>query len=474
MIMNYGPVGVDGLVTIKGLELAEVGDSLLLAFNVEVKARAMNNRQSWRIVPQLSAPTTGQSIELPALLITGRQKERHFKRKERFGNRWLMENYPGYKTTIPEGTDTVLQYRTTVPYEYWMDNAHLNIYQYLASPREKRQLFSSGSYGTVTLQKKEPYIVQPQVSYIRPKKEVKRRSVGHRALVDFPVNVSRIIPDFRRNPEELAVIDKQIRLIKDNPHIDIETIYMEGYASPEGSNSLNQRLSAERVEALKMYFVEKHGIDANIINMKSVTEDWNGLRTIVDSWPEGNGKERILAAIDSPEEPDVKEQRLRALPEWRSLVNEAFLYLRRTEYRIEFRVRDFTVEQSRSLIKSNPEIFSRYELFMLAMSFEDEPERLEHLETIVRNYPDDDIAINNYAASLIVSGEIASAKRYLEKISDKTLAANNLGIVYLLMGEYEEAMRWFRASTTDEAVYNLEELQKKLSDNITMDRYNNR
>ncbi|MCD8071820.1 MAG: DUF3868 domain-containing protein, partial [Alistipes sp.] len=134
-IEYYGPVGVDGSVVIRGLEMVESGDSLLLAFSVEVSRRAINNRQSWRIVPELSSDDKGILQQFPTLLITGRQKERHFKRKERFGNEWSMANYPGYKATIPTGTDTVLNYRTAIPYQYWMDSAALSIHQYLASPK---------------------------------------------------------------------------------------------------------------------------------------------------------------------------------------------------------------------------------------------------------------------------------------------------------------------------------------------------
>lgn len=472
-IESYGPVGVDGSVVIKNLVLQEIGDSLLLAFNVEVNRRAINNRQSWRIVPRLNGDFDETVQEFPILLVTGRQKERHFKRKERFGNEWLSANFPDYKATIPKGTDTILNYRVTLPYEYWMDNSRLSLDQYLASPREKRQLFSSDGYRRVALEPYEPYAVRPLVNYISPEREVKRRSEVFQALVDFPVNVSRIIPGYRRNTEELAQIDKKVKNIKDNPCMEIESVYMEGYASPEGGVELNRRLATERVLALKDYFVRIHGIPPGVIRTDAVTEDWDGLRAIVENWEDGPDKERIMAVIDGPEPPEAKETRLRALPhQWVRLVSEAFPLLRRTECTIHFRVSDFSLEQSRSLISTYPELFSHSELYTLAMSNrEGMDERLHILETILRFYPDDDTALNNYAAALVAAGETTTARRYLERISDTKVAANNLGLVCLLEGRYEEAGKYFELSDTDESVHNQLELERKIEADAKMKRY---
>ncbi len=472
---NYGPVGLDGSVIIMDLKLAEIGDSLLLAFYVHVNDRAMNNRQSWRIVPELASPTLGEALEFPSLLIAGRQKDRHFRRKERFENRWLMENYPEYMTSIPKGTDTVLTYRVKVPYEIWMDDATLDIRQYLASPKERRHLFTTTGYGRVELEPRAPYAVDPRVNYIEPDREVKKRSAVFSSLIDFPVGVSRILPDFRRNPEELRRIDHELSLINENPYIEVEAVFMEGHASPEGSLSLNERLSSERVESLKRYFVERHGISPQIIRTAHVTEDWEGLRAIVGDWDEGAARDAILAIVDGPDSPNVKEQKLRTRSDWSVLIRDVFPRLRRTEYRIDYRVNDFSVEESRALIGSHPDLFSHYELYSLAMSYRDDPtRRLEVLETILRYFPDDEVAIVNYAAELINRGEIATARRWMDKVTDPSISANNRGVIHLLDGEYEAAEALFEASRSTESIHNLRELRLKKEDDRIMKRYENR
>ncbi|MCD8072202.1 MAG: hypothetical protein LUE10_03330, partial [Alistipes sp.] len=327
-----------------------------------------------------------------------------------------------------------------------------------------------------TLQPHEPYMVRPQVNYLVPEKEEKRRSAGFRALVDFPVGVSHIIPDFRRNPRELEMIDKQFEILNKSLYINIESIYMEGYASPEGGLALNRQLAMERAQALKDYFISIHGLKPEIISINTVTEDWEGLRNIVERWEDGSDKERILSVIDSPEPPEAKERRLRAVHhQWVRLVNEGFPLLRRTEYTIYFTVSDFTVEQSRSLIETHPELFSHYELYMLAMSYDQDPvKRLEVLEKAAIHFPDDEIALVNLAAALMEAGEYTTAKRYLERVGNKALAANNLGVIYLLEGLYQEAESHFTSSPAEESADNLSQLRLKVEDEIKMQRYRNR
>ncbi|MCD8173208.1 MAG: hypothetical protein LUD76_07095 [Alistipes sp.] len=123
------------------------------------------------------------------------------------------------------------------------------------------------------------------------------------------------------------------------------------------------------------------------------------------------------------------------------------------------------MEETRSLIETHPELFSHYELYMLAMSYGDNTvRRLEILEMILRYYPEDDIALNNYGAALISSGELASAKRYLGRISDKSVAANNFGIIHLLAGEWDDAECYLKLSRTEESLHNLQELRRKIED----------
>ncbi|MCF8242665.1 MAG: OmpA family protein [Melioribacteraceae bacterium] len=62
--------------------------------------------------------------------------------------------------------------------------------------------------------------------------------------------------------ESYYVLDKSVRLLKDNPEINIE---IEGYTDYIDTKEYNQKLSEERAQTVKDYLVA-NGIDANRIS----------------------------------------------------------------------------------------------------------------------------------------------------------------------------------------------------------------
>ena len=63
-------------------------------------------------------------------------------------------------------------------------------------------------------------------------------------------------------PDELIA-----QYMKNHPEANIE---IKGYASPEGSAELNQKLSEKRAEAVKNMLVKTYKIDANRLSTKGM------------------------------------------------------------------------------------------------------------------------------------------------------------------------------------------------------------
>lgn len=473
----YIPGVYAGSVTVAPISLREEGDSLNLTMNVLITGETMNRRQSWSIIPVLSGTEgTNTSLELPYILINGRIKEQHYKRKQRFGNLHLASNPPAIKVDVPHKKNTVLSYSVRVPYEEWMDFGALNIYQVLTSSAEKQQLFTIEHTANVELESREPYHADMRINFVVPEKEKKQRKMQGQAFLDFQVGRSAILPNFRRNAEELTKISEAVRKVQINPDVNIVGLFIEGYASPEGSYATNERLARERSYALRDYMVGTYNLNSSLFRVNSVAEDWDGLRILVQESDIAQ-KDNILGIIDSNDTPDRKEQRLRALgTPWRIMLNEMFPQLRRVDYQIDFTVRDYSVEESRHLASRDPEMLSHRELFLLASSYPDGSEERQNIfDIILRLYPEDPAALINHAAQMLRRGEVSGAKRYLERAGDDNRTWNNLGVYYLQAGELDRAEEYFKRAASqgmEEAAHNLKELEKKREDNIKMERYN--
>ena len=74
--------------------------------------------------------------------------------------------------------------------------------------------------------------------------------------IHFPVNQSRLLRDFSGNATSLMLLD---RLMNDRSfYFDIDSIVVNGYASPEGQILHNSRLSYERALAVKEHIVQNY------------------------------------------------------------------------------------------------------------------------------------------------------------------------------------------------------------------------
>ncbi len=139
------------------------------------------------------------------------------------------------------------------------------------------------------------------------------------------------------NQAELEKIEKEISRILRDDNFTLVHIQLTGYSSPEARYSTNARLSEERTKALRNYLVEKFNLPSDIIHTSYIPEDWDRLREMVEKSNLENKKE-ILAIIDSSDNEDAKETRLRAMPAtWNILIRDYFPLLRRVDYQILYK-----------------------------------------------------------------------------------------------------------------------------------------
>ncbi len=220
-------------------------------------------------------------------------------------------------------------------------------------------------------------------------------------------------------------------------------------ASPEGGFEHNRKLAENRANSFADYLVTKFGIPRNKFTVDGMGEDWPGLRKAV-ALSSLADRQAVLDIIDKVSNPDARDGELLKLSggdTYRTLLNNYYPALRRTEYSIAYVVRAFNVEEARQVIKKNPKLLSLNEMYLVAESYpSDSKEFREVFDIAVRLYPDSEIAIMNSAAADIESKNLDAAIERLKKIEDKPQSWNNLGVAYILKGDSEKAVDYFRKS----------------------------
>ena len=452
------------------LDLKEDNDTLLFRYNALVTPHAVRTGQSLRITPMLES---GDFVmALPGVTVLGNNRRRVMKRMKRLPHEFI-------RTGIAR--DTLLETAFQVPYELWMDSASLVVEERLTGYRARTTTTRYRLKNSVDLSVQALYKVSPSVALIIPEKEVKVRHRQGKAYLDFPVGRSVILPTYRRNPEELSKIDDAIRDVVGNSDVTIQGIYIEGYASPEGTYESNDRLSKARAEALKGYIMQKFNLNSSLFKVNNVAEDWDGLVELVNA-SEMPQKEQILRIIESISIFDGRESALMRLnggTPYRLMLKEMFPDLRRVEYQVDYTVKDYDLSQTLVVLQKNPVDLSQLELYNLAFSSEKWSNDFNRIliEIIPRYFSDDAVANNNASAVLIQGGELATAKRLLQKAGQSAAALNNLGVMYLLEGDLEQAEACFvkaRDAGCSESAGNLEEVNAKRDDNKKQERYKDR
>ena len=323
------------------------------------------------------------------------------------------------------------------------------------------------------------YEVQPTLAYISPEAEtVKHRAEVGTAYLDFQVGKYAILPDFRNNAVELAKIDNTISTVVNDKNITLEGIILKGFASPEGSYKSNTVLAGNRVKALSEYIRKKHDFKPELFTLDNGSEDWEGLKAKVEADRSVPSREAVLAIINSNDDPDKKDARLAALDggvPYRYVLKNIYPSLRRSDYRVAYQVRFFTVEEGREIIKTRPQQLSLSEMFAVANSYEiGSKEYNEVFEIAVRMYSDDPVTNLNAANIALSKNDLDAARTYLAKAGNSPEAIHAHGVLNLLDGNLDEAgklLEQAKAAGVKEAAANLDELRKKEADNQLFDSF---
>ena len=304
----------------------------------------------------------------------------------------------------------------------------------------------------------------PDLPYAVPETEgVKRRTLTGRAFLDFPVNETEIRPSYRGNPQELRRICASIDSALFDPTMQVTSISLHGYASPESPLANNTRLAKGRTAALKQFLMRRYRLPDSLFHTSHTPEDWQNLKAFVadadrrrtkgDIWYDNASvletpmtpsavlqhRDELLAVMALDIDLDEKEERLKQVgggAPYRWLLAHVFPGLRHTDYVIDYVVRRYPVKQSRKLIYTHPEVLSLDEMADVAGSYERGTDEWFDAWTIAaRQYPDDPTANLNAACACVQAHRLTDARLYLRHAGQTPGALYVADVIRAMEGE---------------------------------------
>lgn len=465
-----------GSVTVQVNELAQRGDSLYVDMAVTTEGRNVPSRMSADFTPVLVSGE--RSLALPAVSLMGRNSYRNHRRalalmsaKERGA---YEKSAPYYVVPDYKG-DSRMDYRLALPYEAWMSSAQLTLQRIdcgcgKSSVTDVRLLAGKVSLEEVIVI--ERYRIEPHLAYIRPEAEaVKSRAEQGESFLDFAVGKTSVNPEFGRNAAELEKIRRMIDLVQDDKDLTIKRIVIVGYASPEGSLAMNERLSEGRAKALRDYLQSRYpAIPGSLYSIRFGGENWDDLVEAVQT-SDMPDKQAVLDIIDRYSIIGGREAKLMALKggtPWRYMLREMFPSLRKVTVTVDYDVRNFDAEEAKAVVKTRPQNLSLNELYLVANTYEPGSEDFNSLfETAVRLYPESVTATVNAAVAALERRDFVGAERYLRSVKspDRIPECDNAwGLLLMLRDQdYDCAAPYFeaaRAAGLKAAQQNLDEIDR--------------
>ena len=228
------------------------------------------------------------------------------------------------------------------------------------------------------------------------------------------------------------------------------------YASPEGSQSLNDALSGNRSQsASKAWDKVTKGYDAANPTVRSVGEDWEGFQQLVQ---ESNieDKELILRVLSMYSDPSVRENEIKNMSQvYTALKGEVLPELRRARLIANVEYQNYTAEELLALVQDNDEVLDEEALLRVASVVKDEAQKEDIYKKAIERFGSDR-ALYNLAVLYLSQGKDAKAEAGLNEVkSSDADVLNAQGVLALHKDDLKTAEDCFRKSGTPEAKSNL-------------------
>lgn len=434
------------------------GDRLHVELTLGADAAELTANEQLILTPVI---VNGENrMQLAPVVFTGRIRQKVNERRERlYGTPAVPEGAFGnvvVRHKRKNATENTIQYVGHIPYESWMAGGKLVLYRDLAGCAGR-----SASLQPVVLDR-IAMPVQPHLSFLIPEGgSAKHGGEQITAVVHFPQGRSVLLRGFADNRRQLERIDSLTARVLQNDTLSVDNVFLKGYASPEDTYAFNTRLSANRVRSIRNYLKEKFGLSDADFTTATEPEDWDSLRrwVVLSDLP---ARDEVLAVIDTVSDPDARDGGIRRIDSgktYNNLLHEVYPQLRRVDYRIDYTLPDFTLEQCAELIRTRPEWLSIGEMCRLAASYPmDSPQRAYVCAVALEYYPDDPCACNNMATLALRRGDVQTARQCLARCADDPRSLNNLGVLCLIDGDREKAEYCFTLAAENgsaDGAYNL-------------------
>ena len=226
-----------------------------------------------------------------------------------------------------------------------------------------------------------------------------------------------------------------------NQEVDIE---IQAYASPDGAQDLNERLSAERERNTSRAVARQLGNKQIEVNAHYTAEDWDGFQKLLEA-SNIQDKELVLRVLSMYPDPEDREREIRNLSHvFTQLADEILPELRRSRLNANVRIIGKSDDELKMFMAQRPGRLSIEEILYTATLYDNAQDQMNAYQQATQLYPNDYRAYNNIGTLYLAQGNYEQAASYFakaQKIQPNAASNMNEALLALNRGDLAEAQR---------------------------------
>ncbi|MFM7007275.1 MAG: hypothetical protein ACKOWX_08475 [Flavobacteriales bacterium] len=431
------------------------GDSVKVSITVNVPEKGIQKKAKAEITPKIGSTAIGT---------------------------WYVNGskVTGNGTTIDFKTGGTATFEETLAYSPSMEAADVVITGKLYKQTKEKGALPETKIADATII--TPYLVDKTCKVLTEQDALVRQfDKTTSATFNFEKGKSEVRPGEIKDADITALL-AWIQAAQSNPKIKINSIEINGYASPDGEVAKNDNLSADRTVAARKALIELMKkakltayADTNAYKLAKFGEDFEGFKNqlaLTTSIPEAD-KNLFIRILEMTKDPEQREKDMINLGKaYTELDRDVFPMIRRAVIVVKYTEYGLTDDELRAATVKAPNTLSVEELLFTAGKLTtDANEKARIYGIAASNYANDyrthtnlgstlfelgntkDAAVsfkkanelksnpitdNNLAASLLLEGNRSAAKKLLAK-TKTSVSGYNQGIIDIMEGNYSAA-----------------------------------
>ncbi len=226
-----------------------------------------------------------------------------------------------------------------------------------------------------------------------------------------------------------------------NQEVDIE---IQAYASPDGAQDFNERLSAQRERNTSSVVARQLGKKKIEVNAHYTAEDWDGFQKLLEA-SNIQDKELVLRVLSMYPDPEDREREIRNLSHvFTQLADEILPELRRSRLNANVRIIGKSDDELKMFMAQRPGRLTIEEILYTATLYDNAKDQMNAYQQATQLYPNDYRAYNNIGTLYLAQGNYEQAAKYFaqaQKIQPNAASNMNEALLALDRGDLATAQR---------------------------------